>query len=47
MQERKPTQVAFVLEYHFVLLEVDGQHLRATAISSQGEVLDEFECSAD
>ncbi len=47
MQEREPTQVAFVLEYHFVLLEVDGNHLGATAISSQGKVLDEFERNAD
>jgi len=43
MQEREPTQVAFALAYHFVLLEVDGDHLEATVISSGGEVLDEFE----
>jgi hypothetical protein len=30
-----------------VLLEIDGHRLRAMAISSAGEVLDEFERSAD
>ncbi len=47
MQEREPTQVAFALEHHFVLVEIDGHHLRATAISSTGEVLDQFERRAD
>ena len=47
MQEREPTQVAFALEHHFVLVEIDGHHLQATAISSTGEVLDEFEHRAD
>jgi predicted phosphodiesterase len=47
MQEREPTQAAFALAHHFVLLEIDGHHLRAMAISSAGEVLDEFERSAD
>jgi len=47
MQEREPTQVAFAVTYHFVLLEINGQHLEATVISSKGEVLDEFERSAD
>ena len=47
MQEREPTQAAFALVYHFVLLEVDGNHLQATAISSEGEVLDEFERTAE
>lgn len=43
MQEREPTQAVFVEDYHFVLVEIDGEHLRATAISSQGTVLDAFE----
>jgi predicted phosphodiesterase len=47
MQEQEPTQVAFALEYHFVLVEIDGHYLRATAISRTGEVLDEFERWAD
>ncbi len=47
MQEREPTQAAFVMAYHFTLLEIDGDHLRAAVISSAGEVLDEFERSAD
>ena len=47
MQEREPTQAAFALAYHFVLLEIDGDHLEATVISAAGEVLDEFERSAD
>jgi hypothetical protein len=47
MQEQEPTQAAFALAHHFVLLEIDGRHLRATAISSGGEVLDQFERSAD
>jgi hypothetical protein len=47
MQEREPTQAAFALAHHFVLLEIDGHRLRAMAISSAGEVLDEFERSAD
>jgi len=47
MQEREPTQVAFVLAHHFVLLEIDGDHLQATVISSEGQVLDEFERNAD
>ena len=47
MQEREPTQVAFAVTYHFVLLEINDQHLEATVISSKGKVLDEFERSAD
>ncbi|MDY6877989.1 MAG: metallophosphoesterase family protein [Chloroflexota bacterium] len=47
MQEREPTQVAFALAYHLVRLEVNGDHLGATVISSDGELLDEFERSAD
>jgi predicted phosphodiesterase len=47
MQEREPTQVAFAMAHHFVLLEIDGHHLEATVISSGGEVLDQFERSAD
>jgi hypothetical protein len=29
--------------HHFVFVEIDGDRIRATAISSRGEVLDEFE----
>jgi len=47
MQEREPTQAAFALVHHFVLLEIDGDHLQAKVISIEGEVLDEFERSAD
>ena len=47
MQKREPTQAAFALAYHFVLLEIDGNHLKATVISNEGEVLDAFERSAD
>jgi predicted phosphodiesterase len=47
MEEREPTQAAFVLAHHFVLLEIDGHDLHATVISSEGEVLDVFECGAD
>jgi len=43
IQGREPAQVAFAVAYHFVLLEVGGNHLEATVISSTGEVLDEFE----
>jgi predicted phosphodiesterase len=43
MQEREPTQAAFAVTYHFVRVEVDGDRLVATAISSEGEVLDQFE----
>ncbi len=37
----------FALAYHFVLPEVDGNYLQATVISSEGEVLDEFERRAE
>ena len=47
MQEQEPTQAAFALAYHCVLLEIDGNHLKATVISNEGEVLDAFERSAD
>lgn len=43
MGEREPTQAAFAMEHHFVLVEIVGNHLRATAISVDGEVLDTFE----
>ena len=43
MQEQEPTQAAFARAYHFVLVRIDGDHLQATAISSEGKVLDEFE----
>ena len=46
-QEQEPTQAAFARAYHFVLVEIEGEHLKATAISIAGEVLDEFERSAD
>ena len=46
MEEREPTQAAFAVAYHCVLLEIDGQHLRATVISHKGKVLDTFERSA-
>ena len=44
---QEPTQAAFAGEYHFVLLEVDGNRLKGTAISIAGDVLDEFERRAD
>jgi hypothetical protein len=47
MQEREPTQAAFALAHHFVLVEVDGDHLQARVISSGGQVLDEFERSVE
>ena len=47
MQEQEPTQAAFARAYHFVLVRIGGDHLRATAISSEGKVLDEFERSAE
>ena len=47
MEEREPTRVAFAVAYHCVLLEIDGQHLRATVISHKGKVLDTFERSAE
>ena len=47
MQEREPTQAAFARAYHFVLLRIGGDHLQATAISSEGKVLDEFERSVE
>ena len=47
MQEQEPTQAAFALAYHFVLVEIDGNHLTATAISNAGAVLDKFERNAD
>ena len=45
--EREPTQAAFALAHHFVLLRIDGSRLQGTAISSTAEVLDEFERSAE
>jgi hypothetical protein len=47
MQEQEPTQAAFAGAYHFVLVRIGGDRLWATAISSGGEVLDEFERSAE
>jgi predicted phosphodiesterase len=47
MQEQEPTQAAFALAHHFVLVEINGNHLTATAISNAGTVLDRFERSAD
>jgi len=47
MQEKEPTQAAFLLVHHFVLVRVDGDHLEATVISHEGEVLDRFERRAD
>lgn len=47
MHEREPTRVAFAVAHHFVLLEINGDHLEATAISIEGEMLDQFERSAD
>ncbi len=47
MEEREPTQVVFALAHHFVRVAIHGDRLQATAISVEGEVLDEFERSAD
>ena len=44
---REPTQAAFALAHHFVVLRIDGSRLHGTAISGTGEVLDEFERSAE
>lgn len=43
MQEPESTRAAFAVAYHAVLLEIDGDRLHATVISSKGKVLDEFE----
>jgi len=43
MEEPEMTREAFAVAYHFMLLEIDGNHLRATVYSSQGKILDEFE----
>jgi predicted phosphodiesterase len=43
MEEPELTRAAFAVAYHFVLLEIDGDHLGATVFSSQGKILDEFE----
>ncbi|RLC76675.1 MAG: hypothetical protein DRJ03_28185 [Chloroflexi bacterium] len=45
--EREPTQAAFARAYHFVLLEIDGDCLKATTISVEGEVLDQLERRID
>jgi len=47
MQEQEPTQAAFSLVYHFVLVKIDGDHLEATVISHEGQVLDRFERSTN
>jgi predicted MPP superfamily phosphohydrolase len=43
MEEPELTRTAFAVAYHFVLLEIDGNHLGATVYSNQGKILDEFE----
>ena len=43
MEEPELTRKAFAVAYHFILLEIDGNHLGATVYSSQGKILDEFE----
>ncbi|MBE9471764.1 MAG: metallophosphoesterase family protein [Chloroflexi bacterium] len=43
MEDQEPTRAAFAVAYHFVLLEIDGNHLGATVYSNQGKILDEFE----
>ena len=43
MEEREPTRAAFAVAHHYVLLEIDDQHLNATVISHQGRILDTFE----
>ena len=45
MEEPELTREAFAVAYHFVLLEIDGNYLGARVLSSQGKVLDEFECT--
>ncbi len=40
--EREPTQAAFALAHHFVLVRIAGDRLEATTISVDGEVLDTF-----
>jgi hypothetical protein len=47
MREREPTQVVFVMAHHFIVVKIDGSRLEAAVISSEGEVLDEFERSAE
>ncbi|MFH1632459.1 MAG: metallophosphoesterase family protein [Chloroflexota bacterium] len=42
MQDREPTRAAFAVAHHIVLLEIDGDHLGAKVLSSQGKILDEF-----
>ncbi len=42
-QDQEPTQAAFARDYHFVLLEIDDDHLGATVISVEGKMLDQFE----
>ena len=43
MEEPELTREAFAVTYHFMLLEIDGNHLVATVYSNQGKILDEFE----
>jgi len=47
MKEREPTQVVFAMAHHFVVVKIDGNRLEATVLSSEGDVLDKFERSAD
>ena len=42
-EESELTREAFEVVYHFVLLEIDGNHLEAKVTSNQGRILDEFE----
>jgi predicted phosphodiesterase len=46
MEDQEPTQAAFAMVHHAVLLELDGDHLKGTAISADGRVLDEFQRNA-
>jgi hypothetical protein len=46
-QEQEPTQAAFWLAYHFVRIDIDGDHLKGRTISTAGDVLDIFERAAD
>lgn len=43
IEDKEPTQAAFALEHHAVLVTVDGDQLRGLAVASDGRVLDEFQ----
>jgi predicted phosphodiesterase len=47
MEEQEPAQAAFTMDFHFVLVEIDGDRLSASIISDEGELFDEFSQSAD